>query len=416
MLKGESGIRTASTPKQSVEMSDRAEWSYIGFLALLTATPALATDMYLSAIPTIARQWNSSESLISLSLVLWFVAFSLFLLVWGPISDRTGRKPVLITGLIVFVASSILCSVARNPAQLIGFRILQGIGAASPSTMVMAICRDRFEGAVRQKVLGFIGVVMPIVPMVAPAIGAGVMAVGSWRWIFGVQASLATVSLCLSFGYRETAELEAGGGVVDAFRRYGRLLGNGRFVAANTTMGLAVGPLFGFIAFSPIVYQKIFSLSEIAFAFLFGTNALAAMLGAGLCVRLAPRVSQYRLLTISFVGVLVTGVGFLAVGGVHAFVFAGLMAAASVCIGLSRPLSNHLVLEQVAHDIGAASSFLVFYQGMVGAVCMWYTCRPWPTPILAFGVLVVALSTLILTVWPFLLNALRAGDRPPSQR
>jgi DHA1 family bicyclomycin/chloramphenicol resistance-like MFS transporter len=391
-------------------MSDRAEWSYIGFLALLTATPALATDMYLAAIPTIARQWNSSESVISLSLVLWFVSFSVCLLVWGPISDRTGRKPVLITGLFVFVASSVLCSVAGTPAQLIGFRVLQGIGAASPSTMVMAICRDRFEGAVRQKVLGFIGVVMPVVPMVAPAIGAGVMAGGSWRWIFIVQASLATVSLGLSLGLRETAELEVGGGFVDSFRRYGRLLGNGRFVAANTTMGLSLGPLFGFIAFSPIVYQKIFLLPEIGFALLFGANAVAAMLGAGLCVRLVSRMSQYRLLTISFVGILVAGIGLLAVGGAHAFVFAALMGVASVCIGLSRPLSNHLVLEQVSHDIGSASSFLVFYQGMVGAVSMWFACLAWAKPILAFGVLVVSLSGVILAVWPFLLRALRAGE------
>ena len=73
-------------------MRERANWSDIGFLALLTATPALATDMYPSAIPTIARQWSSSESVIGLSLVLWFVAFSIFLLVWGPISDRVGRR------------------------------------------------------------------------------------------------------------------------------------------------------------------------------------------------------------------------------------------------------------------------------------------------------------------------------------
>ncbi len=393
-------------------MSGRATWSYIGFLALLTATPALATDMYLAAIPTIARQWNSSESVISLSLVLWFVAFSVFLLVWGPISDRLGRRPVLIAGLLVFVGASILCAVSSSPTQLIGFRILQGIGAASPSTMVMAICRDRFEGAMRQKVLGFIGVIMPVIPMIGPTIGAGVMAVGSWRWIFIVQASLAMVSLVLSWRYQETAQIEPDRGLIDSFLRYGRLLRNGRFVAANTTMGLALGPLFGFIAFSPILYQRIFSLSEIAFALLFGVNALAAMVGAAICVRLTPRMSQYRLLTISFLGILIAGVGILAAGGLHPFGFAAMMAVISLCIGLSRPLCNHLVLEQVTQDIGAASSFLVFYQGMVGAACMWLVCLPWAMPIAAFGVLVISLSTVILVVWPFLVTALKTDAAP----
>ena len=388
-------------------MSERATWSDIGFLSLLTATPALATDMYLSAIPTIAHQWNSSESVIGLSLVLWFVAFSIFLLVWGPISDRVGRRPVLLVGLAVFILASLFCALSATPLQLILARILQGIGAASPSTMAMAICRDRFEGAMRQKVLGFIGVVMPVIPMIGPMVGAGVMAVGSWRWIFVVQAGMAVVSMLLSFASGETAELDRERGVADSFLRYGRLLANGRFVAANTSMGLALGPLFGFIAFSPILYQKIFGLSEVAFALLFGVNAIAAMVGAGLCVRLSARISEYSLLTASFVGIAAAAVGILAVGSLHPYSFATLMAIISACIGMSRPLCNHLVLEQVTQDIGAASSFLVFYQGMVGAVCMWLVCLPWTAPITAFGILVLALSIVILVVWPFLLRALK---------
>ena len=388
-------------------MSERADWSDIGFLSLLTATPALATDMYLSAIPTIAQQWDSSESVIGLSLVLWFVAFSVFLLVWGPISDRMGRRPVLLVGVAVFILASFFCALSVNPLQLIVARILQGVGAASPSTMVMAICRDRFEGETRQKVLGFIGIVMPVIPMIGPMVGAGVMAVGSWRWIFVVQAGMAAVSLVLSFGFRETAEVDRERGVADSFLRYGRLLANGRFVAANTTMGLALGPLFGFIAFSPILYQKIFGLSEVTFALLFGVNAIAAMVGAGLCVRLSARISQYTLLTASFAGIAAAAIGTLAFGGLHPLSFAAFMAIISMCIGMSRPLCNHLVLEQVTQDIGAASSFLVFYQGMVGAVCMWVVCLPWTAPVTAFGILVLSLSAVILVVWPFLLRALK---------
>ncbi len=86
------------------------------------------------------------------------------------------------------------------------------------------------------------------------------------------------------------------------------------------------------------------------------------------------------------------------------------MAVVSLCIGLNRPLCNHLVLEQVSQDIGAASSFLVFYQGMVGAVCTWLVCLPWPSRITAFGVLALSLSLVILAVWPFLARALKAQE------
>ena len=395
----------ASYPR--TRMSQRATPYDIVFLSLLTATPALATDMYLPAMPALVEQWNSTKSVISLSLVLWFAAFSIFLLVWGPISDRVGRRPVLLVGLAIFVIASFLCATSSSPLVFILSRVLQGTGAASPSTMVMAICRDRFEGTVRQKVLGFIGIVMPIVPMVAPMIGAAMMTVASWRWIFVSQGSLAFLSLVLSWYFQETAAIDDDRSLLESFLRYGRLLANGRFMAANTTMGLGVGPLFGFIAFSTFLYQEIFGLSEVHFALLFGLNAVAGMTGAAICIRLAARISQYRLLTASFVGSLLGGIGILTAGGLSPFVFAAFMAIVSVSIGLSRPLSNHIILEQVTDDIGAASSFLVFYQGIVGAICMGLVGLPWSAPITFFGLMVLVLSTAILVVWPFLLKALR---------
>ena len=370
--------------------------------------------MYLSAIPTIAVQWQVAESLVSQSLVLWFVAFSVFLLVWGPISDRLGRRPVLLVGLGVFLASSFMLAGVRGPTTLIGYRIVQGIGAAAPSTMALAISRDRFEGSQRRAIFGMIGVILGLAPMLSPLCGAGLMMLGSWRLIFVVQGALGVLSFLLSLRFQETAQCNPQAGVAAVLHACGRLLGNQRFLATNTALGLSLGPFFGYIAFSPILYQKIFGLSKVAFSILFGLNALACMLGSLLSVRLAARVTETAVLTASFVGCVLGASGILLLGALHPGAFATTMALFTFCVGISRPVSNHVILEQVRQDIGLASSFLVFYQFLVGAGCMWLACRPWSAPVTAFGTLTLAISIAVLIVWPFLRSILQAAEETTS--
>src|SRR5512133_1089541 len=113
-------------------------------LALLTAFPALSTDMILPAVPSLARTWNQPLSVINLILVCFFVTYGFFLLFYGPISDRFGRRRPLLFGLAVYVVASLLCAFASNASILIGFRILQAAGAAASSSLSMAMTKDIF--------------------------------------------------------------------------------------------------------------------------------------------------------------------------------------------------------------------------------------------------------------------------------
>lgn len=392
----------------------RNEKVYLFYLAFLAATPPLATDMYLPAIPDLAVLWDVARSTVNLSLVLWFVFFSLFLLIYGPLSDKYGRKPVLFAGLILFVSSSLLCALSANVQQLIGFRILQGIGAASPSAMAMAICRDRFEGKRRQQMLAYIGVILAIMPMIAPMIGSLILEFTSWRAIFIMQAALASISLFSTFAYQESAHALVKGNLIYTFSRYTRLIRNRAYLLSNTLMGIILGPFYGHIAFSPIVYMTLFSLSKRSFSLMFGLNALSAMAGSFVCARLSQRFSVTRLLTIAIVGCIAGGMGMLLVGAMHVYLFAAMMLTISFFCGVSRPLSNHLVLEQVDEDIGSASSFLVFYQFIIGSLCMWYATQPWPMPILAFGLMALFIPSLVLILWPVLLKLLAKSGRIPK--
>ena len=376
------------------------------FLAAIAAVPPLATDMYLAAMPTIAAQWGVPDSQVALSLVLWFGGFSVFLLVCGPLSDKFGRRPVLLAGLALFTLATGACALAANVVQLVIFRVLQGIGAAGPSSMCMAICRDRYEGPQRKHALAYVGIVLGLAPMIAPLIGATLLKFASWRAIFAVQGVLGLLTLVISLGYVETATERVSGHVFALMKRYGVLLRNRRYTLSNTAMGLILGPFYGFIAFAPIVYIQLYGLSNHAFSVLFGVNAAMGMLGAFVCTRVTRFVSDAVLLTVCLVGCVAGGAGVLISGGWHYLAFAACMGVFTFFCGVSRPLSNNLILEQVQQDIGSASSFIVFYQFMVGAVCMRIVSASWSSPIVVFGILAVSLPAAVLVFWPLLLRLL----------
>jgi len=385
---------------------------YICFLGLIAAVPALSTDMYLAAMPLIATQWGISENRVGQSMVLWFVSFSIMLLVCGPVSDKYGRRPVLLIGLCLFMVSSFLCSSAGTILQLILFRILQGASAAAPASMCMAICRDRYEGDRRKHVLAYISIILSITPMIAPMIGAILLKHINWRAIFVVQGLLTVSTFIVSLSYRETLQTPLTIHLFKLFGRYLNLFRNTNYLLCNNAMGILAGPFYGYLAFAPIVYISLYHLSEQAFSILFGINAMISMLGAFTSTRITRYFSDVRLITYSLLGYALCGVSMMLLGHVHCLLFAACMGGISFCLGLSRPLSNHMILEQVNTDIGSASSFIVFYQFLVGSVCMAITTMTWTRPIFVFGVLAFTVPVFVLILWPLLIARISPVKQP----
>lgn len=381
---------------------------YTIFLGLIAATPPLATDMYLAAIPRIADEWSVEKSTVNLSLILWFVSFSMTLLIWGSLSDRFGRRPVLLSGLIGFVVSSIFCAFSNLIWQLIASRVIQGISAAGISSMVMAIARDRFEGKQRQKILAWIGIILGIAPMVAPSLGAAFLKYANWRFIFASQAILASISLLMAtIFYKETALQLETGGLASVIRRYIRLSKNTNYVLTNMAAGILNAPFLGFIAFSASAYIVHFGMSEQRFALIFSANAVCSVLGSSLCIRLIRNHGEYKLITVTFIGCLFGGLILLFTGGLHWFMFASGMGFFSFFFGMSRPLVNHMILEQVDQDIGSASSGIICYQFIVGAIGMAVSTHEWSHPFRVFGIIAASCPLAVLSVWPFLYRRIK---------
>jgi DHA1 family bicyclomycin/chloramphenicol resistance-like MFS transporter len=368
-------------------------------IILLAAFPPLSTDMYLPAIPTLCTLWGITLAQANLSLVAFFVSFSVFLLLHGPLADRFGRRPVLMGGISLYIAGSLLCSGAASITILVLARILQACGAAAGSAMALALTKDLYRGNERKKILAYIGVLIPLCPMMAPSIGALMLKYVSWRSIFLAQAILTLPALYGSFRLKETLIVKhAGtGGVLAALKRYGRLTRNGAYMVYTLAFSMTGLSFFAFLGGSSDIYIRSFGMTEQVYSLYFAFNALALMLGSLFCARVLVNVASRRILFVSLVGMFFSTGILLILGKATPANFALSMFAYSLFLGMSRPISNHLILKQVQRDTGTASSLLTFFNFLCAAIAMELISPNWSSKPMVIAVMGLVGSTIPFT-------------------
>ncbi|MEN8190567.1 MAG: multidrug effflux MFS transporter [Thermodesulfobacteriota bacterium] len=372
---------------------------FVLLLALLTAFPPLATDMYLPVIPHLQTLWQKPLAVVNLTLVLFFITYCFFLLVYGPLSDRFGRKPPLIAGLLLFIAASLLCAASPSINWLIGARIFQAMGAAAASAISMAMAKDRLTSGTRERVLSQIAIIMALAPMIAPMIGSLIMDYLSWPWIFIFQAGMGMVALVGVFKTAESHSAEQGSSIQSLIHSYHRVLTNLRLVgvvACNALVGL---PLFAFIAGSAPIYISRFGMDEKQFSLFFGANALCFMIGSMVCLRFGKRLGTLKMITIGYSGIGIGGIIMLSPLFDGPWRLALPIGLATFCLGLCRPPSNNLALEQVGRDAGTASSAMVFTYFVFGAFAMAGASLQWTDKIDVIGWTALAAGGTALTLW-----------------
>lgn len=371
-------------------------------LVLLSAFPPLATDMYLPAIPLLEKNWHQPLAVVNLTLVGFFISYCVFLLIYGPVSDRFGRKPPLVAGIALFIVASLLCALAGNVTTLIVARILQAAGAAAAATLCLAMTKDIYASAERVRILAWMGVIMPLAPAVAPIFGSWLLLWFSWHWIFVSQAAVACIALIGVLMIKETLPEKSSTSALETAKIYLQLFRNRRYLAYALMVSLIVFPHFAFIAGSADIYITHFGLSEQTFSYLFAINALAFMSGSLLCTRLLQRITPGRVMTLGFTGVLLGGVIMLLKIFPDPWSLTIPMSLVTFSLGLSRPPSNNLVLDQVTRNAGAASSLLVFLFFLLGACSMWIISLDWKDKVQVIGLLATVVGVIMLSLWTFL--------------
>ena len=164
-----------------------AEYRFMAVLSLLMAFASISTDLYLPAMPAMARELHIAPGLAAMTVSMYLVGFSLGQLMWGPLSDRFGRRAPLMVGLVVFAMGSAGCALAGSAVTIVGWRAVQAIGACASVVIARAMVRDRFEGTRGAQVMSTLMTIMALAPLLGPVIGSAVLGWGgSWRLIFAI--------------------------------------------------------------------------------------------------------------------------------------------------------------------------------------------------------------------------------------
>lgn len=340
------------------------------FLVIISAFPPLTIDLYLPALPQMVEVFNTDQSMVNLTLSSYFVTYAVGLLFWGPLSEKFGRKPILLIGIASYMVASVLCAMTNSIEQLIGARIFQAFAGSAITVIATAIVKDLYDGREREKIMATIMSLVIIAPMVAPVFGAFLLKIASWRMMFVTLAIFGAFASVLALCYRETLESKYQGSI---FRSWGRLavvMKNRSFIKLLVIFSITPMALMGFLAAGSYIYINDFGLTEQQFSYAFAFNALCASFGPTLYMKLSYRVSVQKVISACFALLAIAGIFTLTVGGLSPWFFMFIAAPATLMVIIMRVPGTNLMLNQQDQDTGSAVALIQFFSMICGSLGM----------------------------------------------
>jgi len=342
-------------------------------LGALTAMGPLAIDTYLPALPTIARELGASAAAVQVSLAMYFIGIALGQAFYGPLSDRTGRKPALSFGLTVFIASSVGCALAWNVESLIAFRFLQALGGCAPLVIPRAVVRDHFDERESVQMLSMLILVMGLAPILGPLVGGQLLVNFGWRSVFWVLAAYgATWSVIVGLFLPESLprELRRRQPVRVILATYRQLLGDRTYVRYVLAGGFMFSGLLTYITGSPFVFIEIYHVPPERFGLFFGTNAAGIIAASQINRWLAGRMDPRRIVRIILPIAMTAGFAMLFSAATGSGGFAGILIPLFcfiACYGFIMPNTTALAMAPYGAMAGSASALLGTLQFVMGA-------------------------------------------------
>lgn len=369
------------------------------FIAFLSAFIPLSTDLYLPALPRMGENLNAAPSLINLTLSLFFIFFAAGTLLWGPLSDKYGRKRILLTGLVMYSTASILCAVSANVYQLIIFRILQAIASGAVTSVGSAVVKDVYTGRKRESVLALVSSMVMIAPIVAPVVGALILKFTAWRGVFWALSVIGILATAGGIAMEETIEKRYEGNIFQSLSRLGVVAKNPGFAALLVTFSIMAIPMMSFISSSSYIYINQFGLSEQEFSYYFAGNALFLVIGPLLYIKISRYYKTNSIITVSYFITCISGLLISTVGTRSPWLFAIALLPSTLAGSVTRPPSANLMLEQQQEDTGSAASLMTFSFTLMGSIGMLLISLNWADRIVIMGLLYFIIGLLSLILW-----------------
>jgi len=355
-----------------------------GSIALLTFMVALgqmSMGLYLPSMPSMAAAFGTETGAVQLTLTVFIGGFAVSQLVWGPVSDRFGRRPTLLMGLTVFALAGFGCAFAQSIEQLIALRFLQALGACSGQVVARAVVRDTTEGAMSAKVMSYIALAMSLSPAVTPSIGGFLQAWLGWHANFVLLGLIGlTLFLIASLRLPETNRFrdETATDLAPMLRNYAALLRDPGYLGYVLVIGGMFGSLMSYQTGSPFVLMEMLGWSPQAYGLLILFNVLGFLSGSLTGARLAPRLGIPRMVRLGTIAVLVSGVAMVASPLSGHISTPGVIAPMMIFLfgmGLGLPSAFTGAMASYPRIAGSAAALMGFIQMGVAMVASFAISR-----------------------------------------
>ena len=382
---------------------------FVIIISLMMSLTALSIDAMLPALPQIGGELQvQSANGPQLVVSALFLGLALGQLFFGPLSDSTGRKPAIYSGLSLFVVGSLISVFAVNFPMMLAGRLVQGAGVSAPRAVGLALVRDRYEGRAMAQVMSFVMTVFILVPMIAPTLGQALLFVAGWRSIFGVFILLALITL-LWFALRmpETLALEDRASfslrrILSATREIFHIR---PAIGYTVTAGLISGAHLGYLSSAQQIFQEQYQLGElfpIVFAIIAFAIGFASFLNARLVMRFGMRLLVRRsLIVIIGLSIVALGIALFTRGQPPLWLLMIYLMLTFFCVGILFGNQNALAMEPLgriagigAAVVGALSTFLSVPAGTIIGQSYNGTIIP-----LVAGIAILASVSLLVVRW-----------------
>lgn len=367
-----------ASPAAPASASGPRTAGFVAVVGALAMLPAIASDMYLPALPDVVTDLGTTSTAVQWTITGVVIGGGVGQLIFGPLSDRFGRRRPAVYALAAHLLLSLVCAVAPTVGVLISARVIQGVSAAGATVVAMAVIRDRFVGAEAARLMSRLMLVVAAAPLLAPTVGGAVAAQWGWRGVFIALALAAAAILVVTLTrLPETLppERRRSQGAVDLARGYLTLARDGRFMSLGVIPGLGMGVVIAYVSASSFVLQEHYGLSGMQFAMAFAVGGLGLVTGTQVNGSLVRRIGPARLLGFGAPGAAATAVLMLVVASTGWGGVAGLMATVGMTLaflGFVMPNASALAISRHGERAGTAAATMGFFQqamaGLIGSL------------------------------------------------
>ncbi len=338
----------------------------------LVAYAAVATDLYLPALPAIVAEFGATEAEGQITLSLFMIGMAAGQLIFGPLSDYYGRLPVVVVGTLLFIATSVACALTTTMELMWLARLLQGLAAASGPVIARAIVRDRYQGNRAAQVMSMLGAAMAVVPLIAPTIGSWLLVFADWR---ATYLALAVFGIMVLIGLRQFQESapaigEGSIGILRVLGLFGTCLRHPRFIGYQICGTASYSSILAYLSTVSFFMIDVFALPSQYFGYAFAVSVAGFMVGALLCSRLVIYIGMDNTLALGMTLTFTAALGqwlFATTDTLHTVALAACSFTVFFGIGLTSANAAMGAVSLFPKIAGAASAVFGFVHAVIAA-------------------------------------------------